>query len=47
MEEEWREGLPYFVLTIPKLKAFYTRLTISEQDYDKIDYNLYSADLNL
>lgn len=26
---------------------FYTKLTIAEKDYDKIDYKLYTADLNL
>lgn len=28
-EEEWKDGLPYFVINIPRLRIFYTKLTIA------------------
>ena len=37
-EEEWKDGLPYYILHYPEIKIFYTKLTILEKDYLKIDY---------
>jgi hypothetical protein len=47
MDEQWKDGLPYFMLHIPKVLLFYTKLTISEKDYDKIDYKPYAINLDL
>ena len=46
-EEEWKDGLPYYILHYPEIKVFYTKLTILEKDYAKIDYEKYQVDLSM